>query len=229
MCGRYTITIDADQAREDLGLAQMPADFQPRYNVAPTQPVVVVANTGERKAEWMNWGLIPFWAKDPSIGSRMINARAETIQEKPAFKNAFTKRRCLILADGFYEWKKGAGPGGRSQPYYFRLADGKPFAFAGLWEFWRGPEGAQSQGKEADGIRSCTIITTEANELVKPIHDRMPVILSGDDLWAWLGEEPQDELLSLLRPFSPDQMVCHPVSMMVNKPDIDVPDLIQPV
>jgi putative SOS response-associated peptidase YedK len=202
----------------------MPDDFQPRYNVAPTQPVAVVANTGERKAEWMRWGLIPFWAKDASIGSRLINARSETIHEKPAFKNAFNKRRCLVLADGFYEWKKGAGPNGRSQPYYFKRADGKPFAFAGLWEFWRGPEGAQN----AEEVRTCTIITTEANGLVKPVHERMPVMLSGDDLWAWLGEESLVALHALLRPYPEAEMVCHPVSAMVNRPDLDQPDLILP-
>lgn len=232
MCGRYTITFKADAVREDLGLVQMPPDFEPRYNVAPTQPVAVVANTGERKAEWMHWGLIPFWAKDASIASRLINARAETITEKPAFKNAFNKRRCLILADGFYEWKKGAGPGGRSQPYYFKRADGKPFAFAGLWEFWRGQaDGDKSQAEE---IRSCTIITTEANGLVKPVHDRMPVMLSGEDLWTWLGEDAahpgeSKELQALLRPYPAEQMTAYPVSPLVNRAGLDIPDLIVPV
>src|SRR5512146_1357088 len=151
MCGRYTITINPETVQQDLGVVAMPDDYTPRYNVAPTQPVAVVADAASRKAEWMRWGLIPSWAKDPEIGSRLINARSETLTEKPSFKNAFNKRRCLVLADGFYEWKKGAGPGGRSQPYYFRREDGKPFAFAGLWEFWRSPEGEE--------IRSCTIIT----------------------------------------------------------------------
>lgn len=232
MCGRYTFTIKAESAREDLGLTEMPADYQPRYNVAPTQPVAVVANTGERKAEWMHWGLIPFWAKDPSIGSRLINARAETITEKPAFKNAFNKRRCLVLADGFYEWKKGAGPNGRSQPYYFKRADGKPFAFAGLWEFWRDPAGA-GKSENADEIRSCTIITTEANDLVRGVHDRMPVMLSGDALWTWLGEDPAksapEDLLALLRPYPAEVMVAHPVSSLVNRAGLDIPDLVAPV
>jgi putative SOS response-associated peptidase YedK len=223
MCGRYTITVHADTAREALGLASMPADYHPRYNVAPTQPVLAVANNGERAAEWMRWGLIPFWAKDPSIGGRMINARSETITEKPAFKNAFHKRRCLLLADGFYEWKKGAGPKGRSQPYFFRLADGKPFAFAGLWEFWRSPEGEE--------IRSCTIITTEANGVVRPVHERMPVMLTGDALWAWLGEGelPAGALLDLLRPYPEDAMTGHPVSLMVNQAGVESPELIAPV
>lgn len=221
MCGRYTITINADSAREDLGLTEMPVDYQPRYNVAPTQPVAVVVNGEERKAEWMRWGLIPFWAKDPAIGSKLINARSETIAEKPAFKNAFQKRRCLVLADGFYEWKKGAGPKGRSQPYYFKRADGKPFAFAGLWESWKSPESGE--------LRTCTIITTEANGLVKPVHERMPVMLSGEALWAWLGESRPDSALKLLRPYPEDVMVAYPVSALVNRPELDVPDLVVPV
>lgn len=220
MCGRYTITINADTAREDLGLASMPDDFQPRYNVAPSQPVAVVANTGERKAEWMRWGLIPFWAKDPAIGNRLINARSETVMEKPAFKNAFNKRRCLVLADGFYEWQKGAGPKGRSQPYLFKRADGKAFAFAGLWEFWRSPEGAE--------LRTCTIITTEANGVVRPVHERMPVMLSGDALWGWLEDDQPDFLMSLLKPYPEEELVAHPVSPMVNRPELDIPDLVVP-
>jgi putative SOS response-associated peptidase YedK len=169
----------------------------------------------------MRWGLIPFWAKDPSIGSRMINARAETLTEKPAFKNAFNKRRCLILADGFYEWKKGAGPKGRSQPYLFKRADGKPFAFAGLWEFWRSPEGEE--------IRSCTIITTEANGLVQSVHERMPVMLNGDTGWQWIEEGQGGDLLNLLRPYPADAMTAYPVSAMVNRPELDIPDLVMPV
>lgn len=221
MCGRYTITIDADSAREDLGIVQMPADFTPRFNVAPTQPIAVVADANTRAAEWMRWGLIPSWAKDPSIGSKLINARAETVNEKPSFRAAFAKRRCLILADGFYEWQKGAGAKGRSQPYYFRREDGKPFAFAGLWEFWKSPEG--------EPIRSATIITTAANDLVRPVHERMPVMLSGDDLWTWLEGASESDLLALLKPYPPEQMMRFPVSPMVNRPEYDRPDLIAQV
>ncbi len=221
MCGRYTITINADTAHEDLGVVQMPELYEPRYNVAPTQPVAVVADALERKAEWMRWGLIPFWAKDASIGSRLINARSETLTEKPAFRNAFNKRRCLILADGFYEWQKGAGPKGRSQPYYFKRADGKPFAFAGLWEFWRSPEGAE--------VRSCTIITTNANEVVRPVHERMPVMLSGANLWNWVSPAETDELLGLLKPYPAEALVGFPVSTLVNKPELDSAELLQPV
>jgi putative SOS response-associated peptidase YedK len=221
MCGRYTITIDAERVREDLGIVQMPADFTPRFNVAPTQPIAVVADADTRAAEWMRWGLIPSWAKDPSIGSKLINARAETVNEKPSFRAAFAKRRCLILADGFYEWQKGAGAKGRSQPYYFRREDGKPFAFAGLWEFWKSPEG--------EPIRSATIITTAANDLVRPVHERMPVMLSSDALWGWLEGASESELLALLKPYPPEQMMRFPVSPMVNRPEYDRPDLIAQV
>lgn len=221
MCGRYTITLNADRVREDLGLVEMPADYQERYNVAPTQPVAVVTDGEARKAEWMRWGLIPFWAKDPSIGSRLINARAETLDEKPAFKNAFAKRRCLVLADGFYEWQKGAGPKGRSQPFLFKLVDDRPFAFAGLWEFWHSPEG--------EDVHTCTIITTSANEVVRPVHERMPVMLSGDAMWHWLGDGKSQELLDLLKPYNSEAMKRIPVSTLVNRAELDVPDLVQPV
>lgn len=204
MCGRYTITFDADSMQQELDLASMPEEYQRRYNVAPSQPVAVVADAAGRKAEMMRWGLIPSWAKDMEIGNRLINARSETIIEKPSFKNAFNKRRCLVLADGFYEWQKGGAPGGRSQPYYFKRENGKPFAFAGLWEYWKSPQG--------EDIRSCTIITCAANELVRPVHDRMPVMLSGDALWAWMGEGSQQDLLALLRPYPPEAMVRYPVA-----------------
>jgi len=221
MCGRYTITLQADKVQLELGIVSMPEDFSPRYNVAPSQPIAAVADSKERKAVWMRWGLIPFWAKDPSIGSRMINARAETLTEKPAFRNAFNKRRCLILADGFYEWQKGAGPRGRSQPYLFKREDGKPFAFAGLWETWK-----PSDGEE---VVSCTIITCPANDCVAPVHDRMPVILSGDGLWDWMDLDEPEALMGLLKPYPSNKMVRFPVSTMVNKPDLDIPNLIEPV
>ena len=221
MCGRFTITVQPDVVQQELGLASMPENYQPRYNVAPTQPVAVVTSADERKAEWMRWGLVPFWAKDPSIGSRLINARAETVMEKPAFKNAFNKRRCLLIADGFYEWQKGGGAKGRSQPYYFKREDGKPFAFAGLWEFWKSPDGQE--------LRTCALITTEANACVAPVHDRMPVMLSEDDLWAWLAQDQPDDLLALLKPYPANRMTRIAVSPAVNKPEIDRAELIAPV
>lgn len=221
MCGRFTITVNADTVRQDLGIAEMPEDYRERYNVAPMQPVVVVADGEGRKGEWMRWGLIPFWAKDPSIGSRLINARAETVAEKPAFKQAFVKRRCLILADGFYEWQKGTGAGGRSQPFLFKRKDDKPFAFAGLWDVWKDPEG--------EALRTCTIITTEANELVRSVHERMPVMLSGNAMWAWLGQDSPKDLTALLKPYPAEAMKGYPVSPRVNWTDLDIPDLIQPL
>jgi putative SOS response-associated peptidase YedK len=221
MCGRYTITIQADSAREDLGIVEMPIDYSPRYNVAPTQPVAVLADAAGRKAEWMRWGLIPSWAKDESIGSRLINARSETLLEKPSFRNAFNKRRCLVLADGFYEWQKGAGTGGRAQPYYFKREDGKPFAFAGLWEFWKSPEG--------EPVRSCTIITCPANACVAPVHERMPVMLSGDALWEWMDNTPAEKLTGLLKPYPADAMTRYPVATLVNRPELDTPELIKAI
>jgi putative SOS response-associated peptidase YedK len=221
MCGRFTITVNPDTMQQELGLVGMPDDYHPRYNVAPSQPVAVVADASNRQAEWMRWGLIPSWSKDAAIGNRLINARAETVAEKPSFRAAFSKRRCLILADGFYEWQKGAAPGGRSQPFHFRREDGKPFAFAGLWEFWRSPEGEE--------VRSCTIITCEANACVAPVHQRMPVLLSEKDLWNWLSLDQPDDLHKLLVPYPAERMVRHPVSTLVNRPELDQPDLIVPI
>lgn len=220
MCGRFTLAIDAEELQEDFGLTAVPVEWSARYNLAPTQSVVVVASADLRQAEWMRWGLIPSWAKDMEIGSRMINARAETLLEKPSFKNAFLRRRCLILADGFYEWKKSIQGKLPSVPYYFQLKDGKPFAFAGLWEFWRSPEGAE--------IRSCTIITCPPNELVADVHDRMPVILSRESMWNWLKPAPAEQLTAFLRPFAASEMQTYPVSRSVNSPDHDGSDLILP-
>jgi len=196
-------------------------NFAPRYNIAPTQPIAVVTNSGENKLDFFTWGLVPFWAKDPSIGNRMINARAETLAEKPSFKNAFKRRRCLILADGFYEWQKI--PGEKSKiPTYIHMKDGKPFAFAGLWEDWHSPDGSQ--------ILSATIITTSPNKLMEPIHNRMPVILPPKAYQQWLTPSEADiqKLSAILRPYDADKMEAYPVSRMVNSPQNDLPALIQP-
>ena len=221
MCGRFTLTADPAELQEafewiNFGNAQL----SPRYNIAPTQPIAVVANTGTNKLDFFTWGLVPFWAKDPSIGSRMINARSETLAEKPSFKNAFKRRRCLILADGFYEWQKIPGEKNKL-PVYIHLKDGHPFAFAGLWEEWNSPDGSQ--------ILSATIITTEPNELVMPIHNRMPVILPAPAYEQWLqpGEADPQELNSLLRPFESSQMETYSVSRFVNNPRNDQPSCIQ--
>jgi putative SOS response-associated peptidase YedK len=221
MCGRFTITLEADAIRQGLGLKEMPQDWTQRYNVAPSQSIAVVDDAEERKIKWMKWGLIPSWAKDPTIGSKMINARSETIMEKPSFKGAFAKRRCLVVADGFYEWQKGAGPGGRAQPYLFKLEQGEPFTFAGLWEYWKSPQGEE--------INSCTIITCAANACVSPVHERMPVLLSGDAMWDWLEIENPLHLMGLLKPYPAEKMVRFPVSPQVNRTEFDSPELVTPV
>lgn len=219
MCGRFTITLEPADFEEELDVREFPSDFEPRYNVAPTQPVVVVRDAESRKVEWMKWGLIPSWAKDPSIGTRLINARSETLTEKPSFKNAFAHRRCLILADGFYEWQKHEGEA--STPYYIQLAKGHPFAFAGLWELWHSPEHEE--------VMSCTIITCAPNPLIAPIHDRMPVILDKSSAWRWLQNAPAGELAKQLVPYPADLMMAFAIGKSVNNVRIDSPDLIKPV
>jgi len=217
MCGRFTLTLDAEAVQSSFGVAPPPGGFPPRYNIAPTQPVAVVANDGRGRIELFVWGLIPSWAKDPAIGQRLINARAETLAEKPSFRSAYRRRRCLILADGFYEWRK---EGTLKQPMYIRLKSGEPFAFAGLWEVWHSPLG--------DEIPSCTIITTEPNDLMAPIHNRMPVILPRDAYPAWLdpAERPAEKLQGFLRPYPADEMEAYPVSTAVNNPRADSPECI---
>jgi putative SOS response-associated peptidase YedK len=192
----------------------------PRYNIAPTQSVIVVGDDGKRYLKPMRWGLIPSWAKDPSIGNRMINARAETLAEKPAFRAALKKRRCIIPADGFFEWQK---LGKVKQPVHIVLKSREPFGFAGLWENWKSPEGEE--------ILSCTIITTEANELLEAVHDRMPVILTRNTEAAWLDPKIQEpeKLLPLLKQFSADQMEYYPVSREVNSPAVDKRSNIEPI
>lgn len=221
MCGRFTITLAADEVHEQLELGELPRDWQPRYNVAPSQPVAAVTDAQSRKVERLRWGLVPFWAKDVAIGNRLINARSETAAEKPSFRQAFAQRRCLILADGFFEWQRPKEKKFPSIPYHFHRADRGAFAFAGLWERWRSPEGEE--------LRTCTILTTSANGVVAPVHDRMPVILSGADLWAWLNPAKPEELKALLKPYPESLMDSYPVSRVVNNPSQDVPDCIVPV
>ena len=222
MCGRFTLTVDPADLQEAFYWVNFSnLDFAPRYNISPTQPLAVVPNTGENKLDFYTWGLVPFWAKDPAIGSRMINARSETLAEKPSFKNSFKRRRCLILADGFYEWQKV--PGSKTKiPTYIRMKNGKPFAFAGLWENWHSADGSE--------ILSSTIITTQPNELIKPIHNRMPVILpeSTYELWLTPGEVAPQELSPILLPFNSDQMEAYPVSSLVNNPRNDSSNCIIP-
>lgn len=222
MCGRFTMTVDPAQLQDTFPWLEVPEGIQPRYNIAPTQPVAVVPNNGENRLEYFQWGLIPSWAKDPSIGNRMINARADTLAEKPAFRAAFRRRRCLVLADGFYEWRKEAGQKVK-QPMYIRLKTGEPFAFAGLWEVWNSPDGSQ--------ILSCTIITTDPNELVEDIHNRMPVILPRDGYASWLepSERQPKDLQDLLRPYPSQELEAYPVSTVVNSPGNDTPTCVLPL
>lgn len=220
MCGRYTLTAPVEVLMEEFGITGRLPEITPRYNVAPGQSVAAVVEGGDggRRLEMLKWGLVPSWAKDPGIGNRMINARSETAAEKPSFRKAMKDRRCLILADGFYEWRKVAGG---KQPYHIRMEDGRPFAFAGLWEEW-------DRGEEP--IRSCTILTTGANDLVSEVHDRMPVILPQEHRELWLDPDQHDPsvLLSLLAPYSPDAMTAYPVSRAVNRPSNDSPALVEP-
>ncbi len=219
MCGRFTIMLDADDLREALDLGSIPEDWRPRFNLAPSQLAGVVVDANTRNLGWMKWGLVPAWAKDAQIGSRMINARAETLAEKPSFRQAYAKRRCLIPADGFYEWQRPAGGKGPGIPYHIHLLEGRPFFIAGLWESW--------QGTEAPPLLTFTIITTQANALVEPIHDRMPVLLTGDQAWDWISPHSVDELAGFLRPYPPEQMELQRVSLAVNNPANDSPAVVQ--
>ena len=221
MCGRFTLTIDPGDLREAFPDITGTLNPTHRFNIAPTQPVAVVPNTGEFKLDYFTWGLIPSWAKDPSIGSRLINARSETLLEKPSFRSQFRRRRCLILADGFFEWQ--AQPNSKAKrPFYIYLKDHKPFAFAGLWDIWASPDGSE--------IRSCTIITTEPNQFMQPIHNRMPVILPPEAHTEWLDpvNTKAEELSRWLVPFHSEEMFLHPVSRLVNWPNNDTADCIQP-
>src|SRR5271157_3426680 len=221
MCGRFVLmTVGKDLAKQ-FGLEEEPV-LEPRYNIAPTQIVVIIRldrDTLQKRLAQVKWGLIPFWAKDTSIGNRLINARGETAAEKPAFRAAFKSRRCLVPADGYYEWKKRKE--GQKQPYLARNADGTPFAFAGLWEKWQAPEDQI--------IESCTILTTDANDLTQPIHDRMPVILKPADYDLWLDPQVKapNLLKPLLRPYPSEEMVAEPVSPKVNKATYDAPDCVE--
>ena len=221
MCGRYTIR--SLPPIEALFHVQFPQelDFGPRYNVAPTQdvPVVWVARKDDapaRRGGFMRWGLIPSWAKDESIGNRMINARAESVTDKPAFRSAFAKRRCLVPADGFYEWQK-RGPKDK-QPYFIHMADDRPFAFGGLWEYWKAPDAPEDD----PGVRSFTVRTTTPNEMMAPIHDRMPVIVREEDYERWLDPSvPGNDVVELLRPYPAEEMDAYPIGRHVNKPQND--------
>ena len=221
MCGRFTLTATPDELQRAFPWLILPeADeaLPPRYNIAPSQPIPVVPNTGENRLDYFVWGLIPFWAKDPKIGNRLINARSETLAEKPSFKAAYKYRRCLVLADGFYEWEKET-----RRPHYARMKSGDPFAFAAIWERLQSPDGSE--------ILSSAIITTAPNEVIAPVHNRMPVILSPQDYHRWLtpGEVAAGELDPLLKPHPSEGMEIYPVSTVVNNPRNDHAACIRPL
>ena len=217
MCGRYSLIADIGEL---AGRFEFDGDwqtFESAYNIAPTQEVLTVVGGESRRGGFMRWGLIPHWAKSASIGSRMINARAETVAEKPAFRDALRRRRCLVLADGFYEWQR---TGGAKRPMRIVMRSGEPFAFAGLWSMWRDPYGNR--------IPSCAIITTAANELLKPIHDRMPVILPREleELWLDRSVEDPGALGSVLIPYADGAMDTYEVSTLVNSAVNNGPEVI---
>lgn len=220
MCGRFTLSANSDAIQSVFPWLTIPAEsLSPRYNIAPSQAIAVVPNDGKQTLDFFKWGLIPSWAKDPKIGNRMINARSETLHEKPSFKSGLKYHRCLILADGFYEWSKKANEP-KKTPFYFYKKDRQPFAFAGLWETWLSPDGSE--------IKSATIITSEPNEIVKPFHNRMPVIVKPELYSLWLSQDQknQKELKSIFETFPNDLLAVHEVSTLVNNPSIDKPDCI---
>ena len=221
MCGRFTLTVNPAEAEGEFEDVSFPEKFAPRYNIAPTQAVLAIPNDGRSAADFFLWGLIPSWSKDPAIGSRLINARGETLAEKPAFRGSYKYKRCLIPADGFYEWK--TQPGTKTKiPHFIRLKTGKPFAFAGLWDEWHAADGSP--------VRSCTIVTTSPNELMASIHNRMPVILQPTEYEEWLDATPRspDTLKHLVKSFPAELMQAYPVSTLVNSPANDRAECIAP-
>ena len=221
MCGRFTRKESFQHLADLLGLP-IPPPLASRYNIAPSQLVTCVRSnleTGDYEFVELQWGLVPSWANDPRIGHKLINARAETVAEKPAFRHAFRQQRCLVLADGFYEWKR---EGKRKQPYYIRLKDHQVFAFAGLWEHWE---------KQEPAIESCSLITIHANTVLEPIHDRMPVVLPVHAYTSWLDPKLKNAvyLSGLLEPYEPAEMEAYPVSLMVNNPKNDQPECVLPM
>lgn len=220
MCGRITLTVRPEQLIEEFGVEEVDEHFVPRFNLAPTQGAAVISDREPSKIQLFRWGLVPFWARDLKIGSKLINARSDSVASKPAFRKSFEGKRCLILADGFYEWKTTAAR--RKQPYFIALKDRRPFAFAGLWASWRPAEG--------ESVHSCSVITTEANDLLGRLHDRMPVILPPEARALWLDHDASPEVLqALLRPYPAEQMESFAVSPVVNSPAHEGPDCLVPI
>ena len=222
MCGRFVQNFTFETLQDNFNIQTAEANIQPNFNVAPTQEILtIIKHDNEIKLEKLHWGLVPFWAKETSIGSRMINARAETVASKPSFRNAFKKQRCLIPASGFYEWK---GEKGQKQPYYITIPSGEPFAFAGLWEAWT--------GKDDESVyKSCTIITTAANDKISELHNRMPIILDPKVYEQWLDIDIQDpkKLELILKDGIVHDMKYHPVSKLVNSVKNNDPNCIKPI
>ena len=220
MCGRYSLKADLEDVQRRFEFIADELTYSPRYNIAPTQPVLAVTNDDGRKASYMRWGLIPSWAKGASMGHRLINARAETVGERNSFRSAFVRRRCLVLADGFYEWQR---MGNAKRPMRIVMKSGELFAFAGLWDSWRDPQG--------EIVRSCTIITTEANELLRPIHDRMPVILPREMESFWLDHDVDEPVVlsDVLVPYPAESMDAYEVSALVNRVANEGPELAIPL
>lgn len=219
MCGRFALRTPPNRLAQEFHVAEVP-EMEARYNIAPSQDVLAVRGAaGGREAKLLRWGLIPSWAKDASLGAKLINARSETVEEKPAFREAFKHRRCIIPADGFYDWKR---VGNRKQPYFFRLRDERLLGFAGIWEKWR---------DDRETIESCTILTTAANEAVSPMHERMPVILRPEDYDLWLDEDvrKRDLVKELLEPYPAPEMIAYPVSTLINSPMSQGEKLIEPI
>lgn len=220
MCGRFVFMSKTAMLIEEFGLDEIQWNFKPNYNIAPGQDVPGIVKNGKKFLEKFRWGFVPFWADDPSIGNRMINARAESVSEKRSFARAFRKRRCLVVADGFYEWRK---EGNIKIPMYFHLRSGRPFGFAGLYETWKSKDGQE--------LTTCAIITTEPNELIRPVHNRMPAIIEKDKRELWLDNAIQDpeDLLPLLKSYNVAEMEGYEVSRKVNSFKINSPECIKPV
>jgi len=220
MCGRFDCHSDISVVVKVFKIDRLSIEYKPHYNIAPSQNIIVVKDSGKRELIQCRWGFIPSWAKDPSMGFKMINARAETLMEKPAFKDAFRNQRCLVVADGFYEWVR---EGKVKQPIYISLKSHTPVGFAGLYSVWRSPEG--------EDICTCTIITTDANELLRPIHDRMPAIIPKDkeDLWLDPKTTEKEKLLPLLTPYPSNELESYRVSPIMNKPEYDSAEAISPI
>lgn len=219
MCGRFALSATTKNIEKLLPSLKSLDAIYPRYNIAPTQFIATILNTSQNEISFLRWGLIPFWSKDKSIGNKMINARAETLIEKPSFRNLLKKKRCLIITDGFFEWKKIKGEK-RKVPYFIKMKSGEVFTFAGLWDQWKSPDG--------DLISSATIITTKSNADIKSIHNRMPVILLPEERKLWLSEENDINLMqSLLKPYPEKELEAYEVSLAVNNPSFDDVSIIQ--